>query len=51
MSFDMYVPTRVLFGAGQLNNLKNQKMLGKKAMIVISHGKSTRENRNFIGTA
>jgi len=44
MSFDMYVPTRVLFGAGQLNNLKSQKMPGRKAMIVISSGKSTRSN-------
>jgi Alcohol dehydrogenase, class IV len=44
MSFNMYVPTRVLFGAGQLNNLNKQKMPGKKAMIVISSGKSTRAN-------
>ncbi|BAP60985.1 iron containing alcohol dehydrogenase [Methanococcus maripaludis KA1] len=43
MSFNMYVPTKVLFGAGQLNNLHEQKMPGKKAMIVISNGKSTRE--------
>lgn len=39
----MYVPTKVLFGVGQLNNLHEQKMPGKKAMIVISNGKSTRE--------
>ncbi|WP_340817710.1 iron-containing alcohol dehydrogenase [Methanolobus sp. WCC4] len=44
MSYNMYVPTRTLFGAGQLNNLHEQKMPGKKAMIVISNGKSTREN-------
>lgn len=44
MSYNMYVPTRTLFGAGQLNNLHTQKMPGKKAMIVISNGKSTREN-------
>ncbi len=44
MSFNMYVPTRTLFGAGQLNNLHDQKMPGKKAMIVISNGKSTRSN-------
>ncbi|MEN6410093.1 MAG: iron-containing alcohol dehydrogenase, partial [Anaerolineaceae bacterium] len=44
MSFNQYAPTRVLFGAGQLNNLKNQKMPGKKAMIVISNGKSTKTN-------
>jgi alcohol dehydrogenase len=40
----MYVPTRVLFGAGQLSNLHVQKMPGKKAMIVISKGKSVKEN-------
>lgn len=44
MSYNMYVPTRVLFGAGQLNNLHAQKMPGKKAMIVISDGRSTRAN-------
>lgn len=44
MSFNMYIPTRTLFGAGQLNNLKDQVMPGKKAMIVISKGKSTRAN-------
>lgn len=44
MSFNMYVPTRVLFGAGELNNLHTHKMPGKKAMIVISKGKSTRAN-------
>ncbi len=44
MSFNMYVPTRVLFGVGQLSNLHAQKMPGKKAMIVISNGKSTRTN-------
>jgi alcohol dehydrogenase len=40
----MYVPTRILFGAGELNNLHEQKMPGKKAMVVISNGKSTKEN-------
>ena len=44
MSFNMYVPTRILFGAGELNNLHTQKMPGKKAMIVISKGKSARTN-------
>ena len=44
MSFNMYVPTRILFGAGELNNLHEQKMPGKKAMLVISNGKSTKDN-------
>jgi len=45
MSFNMYVPTRILFGIGQLNELHKQALPGKKAMIVISNGKSTRVNR------
>lgn len=44
MSFNMYVPTRILFGAGELNNLNTQKMPGKKAMVVISSGRSARSN-------
>ncbi len=44
MNFNMYVPTRILFGAGELNNLHAQKMPGKKALIVISSGKSARSN-------
>ncbi|WP_255948084.1 iron-containing alcohol dehydrogenase [Brucepastera parasyntrophica] len=42
MSFEMYVPTRIIFGPGQLNNLGKQKMPGRKALIVISGGKSAR---------
>ena len=37
-----YTPTRILFGTGQLSNLNIQKMPGKKAMVVISNGKSGR---------
>ena len=44
MSFQMYVPTRILFGKGQLEGLHKQKLPGKKAMIVISNGKSTKRN-------
>lgn len=43
-NFSMYVPTRILFGEGRLNELHTQKMPGKKALIVISSGKSTRAN-------
>lgn len=42
--YDQYIPTRILFGAGQLNNLNAQPMPGKRALIVISNGKSTRDN-------
>lgn len=44
MNFNMYVPTRILFGSGELNNLHEQKMPGKKAMVLISNGKSTKTN-------
>lgn len=44
MSFQMYVPTRFIFGRGTLDGLKDQKMPGKKALLVISSGKSTVEN-------
>lgn len=50
MSFQMYVPTRILFGAGQLENLHTQQMPGRKALIVISNGKSTRENGSLERT-
>lgn len=42
MSYMFYAPTRVLFGAGQLSKLHEQTMPGKKAMLVISNGKSMR---------
>ena len=44
MNYMMYAPTRVLFGAGQLNHLHEQKLPGQKALLVISSGKSVREN-------
>lgn len=42
--FSVYIPTHWLFGEGQLNHLHEQVLPGKKAMIVISNGKSTRAN-------
>ena len=46
MSYQFYVPTRTLFGGGMLNELHNQTMPGKKAMVVITSGKSMK----VIGT-
>lgn len=43
-NYDMYIPTRVMFGAGMLNKLSEQSMPGKRALIIISNGKSTRAN-------
>lgn len=42
MNFNYYMPTKLLFGKGQLGNLHKENLPGKKALIVISTGKSTR---------
>ena len=44
MNFNFYNPTNIIFGSGSLNELGNQKMPGKKAMVLISNGKSTKAN-------
>lgn len=43
MKFQYYIPSRVLFGSGQLDRLHKQKLPGKKALIVISCGTSVRK--------
>lgn len=40
----MYIPTRIVFGTGELNRLHEQSMPGRKALLVISDGKSTKTN-------
>ncbi|OXT09461.1 alcohol dehydrogenase [Thermoanaerobacterium thermosaccharolyticum] len=50
MSFNMYVTTRFIFGCGRLSELHEQKLPGKKAMVVISNGKSSRENGSLDHT-
>lgn len=42
MTFDFNNPTRILFGKGKLNELSNQPMPGKKALLLMSCGKSAR---------
>ena len=42
MNFDFNNPTRILFGAGKLNELGNQQMPGKKALLLMSGGKSAK---------
>ena len=44
MVFNFYIPTRILFGKGAVKKLHRQRLPGKKALIVISNGKSTRTN-------
>lgn len=43
MNFDYYIPTKILFGAGKLNQLAEENLPGKKALIVISSGTSMRK--------
>ena len=45
--FNMHIPTRAIFGAGELNNLHKQVLPGKKVLVVISNGRSTRANGYF----
>jgi alcohol dehydrogenase len=44
MSIIVNMPTRWIFGQGTLNELGNQSLPGKKALLVISNGKSTKAN-------
>lgn len=49
-SYNFFAPTRVIFGAGALDKLKEQPMPGKKALLVISNGKSTITNGSLVRT-
>lgn len=42
MHFDFYNPTHLLFGSGKLSELGDQKLPGKKALLLISAGKSAK---------
>lgn len=44
MTFNYNNPTNLLFGAGALDELGEQKLPGKKALLLISSGKSTKAN-------
>lgn len=44
MEILMYTPTKLIFGSGKLNELHKQEMPGKKALLLISCGKSTITN-------
>ncbi len=51
MNFDFYNPTHLLFGCGKLNELYKQVMPGKKALLLISNGKSTQTTGTLDRTA
>ena len=42
MNFDFNNPTRILFGSGKLRELSSQPMPGKKALLLLSGGKSAK---------
>ena len=44
MSFNFSNPTNLYFGSGSLNRLGSLKLPGKKALVLISNGKSTKAN-------
>lgn len=42
MNFNFNNPTNLIFGTGKLNELSRQKLPGKKALLLISNGKSVK---------
>ena len=44
MNFDFFMPAKVLFGAGRLNELAKVPLPGKKALIVLTAGKSMKQS-------
>lgn len=49
-SFNFFDPCKIIFGRGSLNKLGDQKMPGKKALLLISSGKSTKASGSFDRT-
>lgn len=43
MNFNYYIPSRILFGKGKLEELHNQKLPGTKALIVTTGGTSMKK--------
>lgn len=43
-SFTYFAPTRLLFGPGKLNELGDQALPGKRALLVTTGGKSVKAN-------
>ncbi|MCK5758450.1 MAG: iron-containing alcohol dehydrogenase [Clostridiales bacterium] len=43
MNFEYFMPVKIFFGKGQLNKLKDEKLPGKRALIVISSGNSMKK--------
>lgn len=43
MNFEYNIPTKILFGAGKLENLATEKLPGRKALIVTTNGTSMKK--------
>ena len=50
MNFNFNNPTNLFFGSGTLDELSNQPLPGKKALLLLSNGKSTKANGSFDRT-
>lgn len=44
IAFEFYNPTKIVFGSGRLDTLSEQALPGKKALLLISNGRSTKVN-------
>lgn len=42
-SFSFHIPTKIVFGCGEINKLATEELPGKKAMVVISSGSSMKK--------
>lgn len=42
--FNFHIPTKIIFGCGEINKLASEELPGKKAMIVISAGNSMKKH-------
>lgn len=51
MNFNFNNPTNLIFGSGKLNELGKQKMPGKKALLLMSNGKSAKVSGAYDKTA
>lgn len=50
MNFDFNSPTKILFGSGKLNELGSQPLPGKKALLLMSGGKSAKASGAYDRT-
>ena len=50
ISFDFYNPTHIVFGSGSIDKLSEQKLPGKKALLLISSGKSPKASGAYDKT-